>query len=183
MPKIILGKSSKDVCPPTIIEKTSRFKSNYCSDEPALFPNFGGYSTRRVNSNYSNESGLFPGAIGERSTRLDCTDTNDLIVSNSDSLAGSTSDICDDYGIFTTMSTSTSGESELTGEHPNFWFFNFLDLKNMFNCASLTMYSEPNQDLPTGDSFVTEVTENTRGTEHTELTECTDRAVYPLCFI
>jgi hypothetical protein len=53
----------------------------------------------------------------------------------------------------------------------------------MFNCASLTMYSEPNQDLPTGDSFVTEVTENTRGTEHTELTECTDRAVYPLCFI
>jgi hypothetical protein len=148
MPKI-LRQSSKN-----IIEETSRFKS------PPLFPKvFGELSTRRFDSNYSNESALFSVAIGERSTRL----TNDLIVSTSESLAGSTSE-----------------ESEFAGGHH--WFFNFLDLKNMFNCAS-SMYPEPIDDLPTGDSFVTECTEHTKETQNTELTECTERAVYPLCFI
>jgi hypothetical protein len=52
----------------------------------------------------------------------------------------------------------------------------------MFNCAS-SVYPEPIDDLPTGDSFVTECTEHTNRTQHTELTEYTDRAVYPLCFI
>ena len=167
MPKI-LRQSSKN-----IIEETSRFKS------PPLFPKvFGELSTRRFDSNYSNESALFSVAIGERSTRL----TNDLIVSNSESLAGSTSDTCDDYGSVASnfVSSSTSEESEFAGGHH--WFFNFLDLKNMFNCAS-SMYPEPIDDLPTGDSFVTECTEHTKETQNTELTECTERAVYPLCFI
>ena len=191
MPKI-LGQSSKN-----IIEETSRFKP------PPLFPKvpFREHSTRRFDSKYSNESALFSVAIGERSTRLDCTDTNDLIVSNSESLAGSTSDTCDDYGSVASniLSSSTSEESEFAGGRQDFWFFNFLDLKNMFNCASST-YPEPIDDLPTwdsfvtecteqiddlptGDSFVTECTEHTKGTQHTELTECTERAVYPLCFI
>ena len=167
MPKI-LRQSSKN-----IIEETSRFKS------PPLFPKvFGELSTRRFDSNYSNESALFSVAIGERSTRL----TNDLIVSNSESLAGSTSDTCDDYGSVASnfVSSSTSEESEFAGGHH--WFFNFLDLKNMFNCAS-SVYPEPIDDLPTGDSFVTECTEHTKETQNTELTECTERAVYPLCFI
>jgi len=174
MPKIILGQSTKN-----IIEETSRFKS------PALFPKvFGEHSTRRFDSNYSNESALFSVAIGERSSRLDCSDTNDQIVSFSDSLAGSTSDTCDDFGSVASnvLSSSTSEESELTGGHPDFWFFNFLGLNNMFNCAS-SVYQEPIDDLPTGDSFVTECTEHTNRTQHTELTEYTDRAVYPLCFI
>jgi hypothetical protein len=190
-PKIILGKSSKDVFRSNIVKETSRFKSNYDSNDPAPFPEvIGEQVARRFDSNYSNESALFPVAIGERSTRLNGTYTaNDLIVSNSDSLPGSTSDTCEDYGSVASnvVSCSTSGESEVTGGRQDFWFFGFLYLKNMFNCASSIqqndLYPESIHNLPTGESFVTEGTECTKGTKHTELTESTDRAVAPLCFI